>query len=126
MTFYTTVTVLMRLSKGGYLRGKKFIRGQLVYEKLDRVIFRDDCLFLFPNYVVSNGPFTCSDHAFVLLNTDPHHAPRRGTTFKYQQSWLHYQDTHCIIKRNWNSSIPGTPMYRIVQKLKKIKLDLKT
>jgi len=67
---------------------------------LNRVLFRDDCLHLFPNYIVTNGPFTCSDHAYVLLNTDPAHAPRRGTTFKYQHSWVHYQDTHSVIKRN--------------------------
>jgi len=56
---------------------KKILRGQLVYEKLDRVILREDCVQLFPNYLVSNGPFTCSDHAFVLLNTDPVHPLRR-------------------------------------------------
>ena len=50
---------------------KKFLRGQLIYEKLDRVIFREDCAHLFPNYLVTNGPFTCSNHAFVLLNTEP-------------------------------------------------------
>ena len=65
---------------------KKRIRGQLVYEKLDRVLFREDCLQLFPNYFITNGPFTCSDHAYVLLNTESAHAPRRGTTFKYQHS----------------------------------------
>jgi len=112
--------------QGRLFTWKKFIRGQLVYEKLDRVLFRNDCLQLFPNYIVMNGPFTCSDHAYVFLNTKPSHAPRRGTTFKYQHSRVHYQDTHFIIKRNWKTFIPGTPMYRVAQKLKKIKLDLKT
>ena len=69
--------------QGRIFTWKKFIRGKLVYEKLDRVLFRDDCLHLFPNYVVSNDPFTCSDHAYVFLKTDPDHAPRRGTAFKY-------------------------------------------
>jgi len=65
-------------------------------------------------------------HAYVFLNTKPAHAPRRGTTFKYQHSWVHYHDTHCVIKRNWKATISGTPMYRVVQKLKKTKIDLKT
>jgi len=56
----------------------KFLRWQLVYEKLDRVIFREDCAQLFPNYLVTNGPFTCFDHAFVLLNIELAHPPRRG------------------------------------------------
>ena len=99
MNFYNTVIVLMRLYKDDYLRRKKFISGQLVYEKLDRVLFRDDCLHLFLNYVVTNGPFMCSDHAYVFLNTDPHHAPRRGTTFKYQHSWA-VSYTHLTLPTN--------------------------
>jgi len=79
--------------QGWLISSKKRIREQLVYEKLDRVIFRDDCLQLFSNYFITHGPFTCSDHAYVFLNTEPAHAPRRGTTFKYQHSWGHYQDT---------------------------------
>ena len=106
---------------------KRWIRGQLVYEKLDRVLFREDCLQLFPNYFVfTNGPFTCSDHAYVFLNTEPTHAPRRGTTLKYQHSWVHYQDTHSVVRQNWKAATMGTPMYKVVQKLKKTKLDLKT
>jgi len=102
------------------------VRGQLIYEKLDPVLLRDDCLQLFPNFFVINGPFTCSDHAYVYLNTDPSHAPRRGTTFKYQHSWTHYQETHSVVRQNWKIQVRGTPMYKFSQKLKKIKLDLKT
>ncbi|KAJ8441417.1 hypothetical protein Cgig2_023603 [Carnegiea gigantea] len=58
---------------------KKFIYGQLIYEKLDRVILREDCLQLFPNYCVTNGPFTCSDHSYVYLETEPIHLPRKDT-----------------------------------------------
>ena len=126
MIFYITVTVFDATVQGRLFTWKKFLRGQLMYEKLDRVLFRDDCLRLFPNYIVTNGPFTCSDHAYVLLNTDPAHEPRRGTTFKYQHSWVHYQDAHCVIKRNWKAMFSGTPMYRVSQKLNKIKIDLKT
>ena len=65
--------------QGRLFTWKKWIRRQLVYKKLDRVLFQNDCLQLFPNYCVTNGPFTCSDHAYVFLNTDLAHAPRRGT-----------------------------------------------
>jgi len=47
-------------------------------------------------------------------------------TFKYQQSWVQYQDTHYVVKQNWKAHILGTLMHRVKQKLKKIKLDLKT
>jgi len=75
--------------QGRLFTWKKLLWGQLVYEKLDRVLFRDDCLQLFHNYLVTNGPFTCSDHTYVFLNTEPAHALRRGTTFNYQHSWVH-------------------------------------
>jgi len=112
--------------QGRIFTWKKFPRGQLIYEKLDKVIFREDCAHLFPNYVVTNGPFACSDHAFVLLNTEPAHQPRKGNNFKYQHSWAQCQDTHNIVKKNWKMGGQGTPMYRVTQLLKKIKLDLES
>ena len=67
--------------QGRVFTWKIFLPGQLVYEKLDRLIFSEDCALLFPNYLVSNGPFTCLDRAFVLLDTDPAHQPITGTNF---------------------------------------------
>jgi len=49
--------------QGRLFTWKKSLRGSLIYKKLDRVLFREDCLSLFPNYLVTNGPFTCSNHA---------------------------------------------------------------
>jgi len=76
--------------------------------------------------LLTNVPFTCSDHVYVLLNTEPTHIPRKGMTTKYQHSWVQYQDTHFVVKQNWKAHIPNTSMYRVAQKLKKMKLDLKT
>ena len=69
--------------QGRVFTWKKILRGLLIYEKLDGVLFMEDCAYLFPCYLVTKGPFTCSNHAFVLLNTEPAHPPRRGTNFKY-------------------------------------------
>ncbi|KAJ8431613.1 hypothetical protein Cgig2_001090 [Carnegiea gigantea] len=112
--------------QGRVFTWKKILRGQLVYEKLDRVLLMENCAQLFPSYTVNNGPFTCFDHAFVLLNTEPAHLPRRGTNFKYQYSWVHYQETHSIVKHNWRTRVQDTSMYQLVQKLEKTKLDLKS
>ena len=116
----------MQVFKEEFSLAKKFLRGQLIYEKLNRVIFREDCAQLFPDYLVTNGLFACSDHAFVYLDTAPVHQPRRGTNFKYQHSWAQYQDTHNTINKNWKIGGRGTPMYRATRLLKKIKLDLKS
>ena len=114
------------MSKGEYLLGKKHLLGHLIYEKLYRVNFREDCAQLFPNYLVTNGPFMCSDHAFVLLNTKLAHPPRRGANFKYKHSWVNYQETHHVVKKNLQLRVTGTPLYHSVLKLKKTKLDLKS
>ena len=101
--------------QGRLFTWKKLIRGDLVYEKLDRVIFREDCLSLFPEYLVTNGPFTYSDHAYVFYNTNLAHPPQRGTLFKYQHSRPQYKDVHIAVKRNWKHITNGTTMCRVAR-----------
>ena len=50
---------------------KKCIHEHLVYEKLDRAIGRLDWCCQYPDSSVSAGPFTCSDHSYVMLDTNP-------------------------------------------------------
>jgi len=52
---------------------KKRIHEHLIYEKLDRAIGRHDWCCQYPDSSVSAGPFTCSDHSYVLLDTNPTH-----------------------------------------------------
>ena len=113
--FLTSTKSIDATVQGRIFTWKKFSRGQPIFEKLDRVIFREDCEQLFPDYIITNGPFMCSDHAFVCLDTAPPHQPRRGTNFKYQHFWAQYQDTHSLVKKNWRMGVRGTPMYRITQ-----------
>ena len=59
------------LPLGGQLfTGKKIIRGHVVYERLDRVIGHIDWLDLYPNSSVTHGPFSCSNHGYIGLNTN--------------------------------------------------------
>ena len=81
--------------QGRIYTGEKLLCGSLIYEKLDRVIFRDDCLQIFPNYIVTNCPFTYSNHSYVYLSTEPTHPRRKGTNSVQQHLWAHYHDTHC-------------------------------
>ena len=62
---------------------KKRIQGHLIYEKLDRALGRRDWNTLYPNSVVFGGPFTCSDHAYILLNTNPTNLVRKKPPFRY-------------------------------------------
>ena len=101
--------------QGRIFAWKNFLQGRLIYKKLNRLIFREDCLQLFPNYLVTNDPFTCSDHSYVLLNTASIHPPMKGTTFKYQHSWASYQDTHILVLKKieitliWYSNVSPSP-----------------
>jgi len=63
------------------------------------VIVREDCAQLFPDYLVTSGLFTCSNHAFVLLNTELAHSPGWGTNFRYHHSWVNYQETHHVVRK---------------------------
>ena len=63
---------------------KKRIHGNLVYEKLDRAIGRHDWNCQYPSSCVYTGPFTCSDHSYVMLDTKPAQMPQRKSLFRYQ------------------------------------------
>ncbi|KAJ8440590.1 hypothetical protein Cgig2_028719 [Carnegiea gigantea] len=89
--FFTTTGSIDANVQGRIFTWKKFLRGQLIYEKLDKVIFREDCAQLFPTYLVTNGPFTCSDHAFILLNNEPAHQPRRVSGITSLQCTLYFE-----------------------------------
>lgn len=73
---------------------------------------------------MSNGLFTCSDYAFVLLNMERANFHKKCTNFKYRHFWVQYQDTHTMVKKNWNTRIQGTPIHPVTQKLKRMKLQL--
>ena len=45
---------------------KKRVHGHLIYEKLDRALGRQDWCQLYPDSIVYGGPFTCSDHSYIL------------------------------------------------------------
>jgi len=104
---------------------KKRLYGQLIFEKLDRAIGRHDWINQYPNSRVSTGPFTCSDHSYILLDTQPGQFSQRKSVFRYQPSWSTHQTVQCIVRRNWKGRHSGTPMFRFIRKLRCIKNELK-
>ena len=104
---------------------KKRIQGHLIYEKLDRALGRQDWNTLYPNSVVLGGPFTCSDHAYILLNTSPTPVVRKKPPFRYQPHWSSYEPVSSIVRHHWSKRSTGTPMFQITRKLHSIKSELK-
>ena len=66
---------------------KKRVHNHLVYEKLDRAIGRQDWCSQYPASSVSAGPFTCSDHSYVILVTNPVPTLPHKVFFRYQPNW---------------------------------------
>jgi len=104
---------------------KKRIHGHLIYEKLDRAIGRQDWCCQYPDCCVINGPFTCSDHCYVMLDTNPAQFAPRKSLFRYQPHWSHYHEAQSIVRKKWLGQGTGAPMFRFTRKLRRIKRELK-
>jgi len=104
---------------------KKRIHGHLIYEKLDRAIGRHDWCSQYPDSSVSAGPFTCSDHSYVLLDTNPAQLFKRKTIFRYQPNWSAYAEVQRTVRKEWTGRTHGTAMFRFTRKLRSIKSALK-
>ena len=104
---------------------KKRIHGHLVYEKLNRAIGRHDWNCQYPDSSVYAGPFTCSDHSYVMMDTNPAQISQRKTLFGYQPNWSTYRDVQRIVRQNWKGRNTGVPMFRFTRKLRSIKSTLK-
>ena len=67
--------------------------------------------------------FACLDFVSVFIDTKPNKSTKKGTKFKYQNSWTQYQSIKNQTKLG--KQVKGTSMFQIAQKLKSIKFDLK-
>ena len=79
---------------------KKRIYEHIVYEKLDRAIGRHDWCCQYPHSSVVTGPFTCSDHSYIMLNTNPDQVSVHKSLFRYQPHWSSYGDVQRIVRKN--------------------------
>jgi len=105
---------------------KKRIHGHLIYEQLDRAIGRHDWCSQYPDSSVTAGPFTCSDHSYVLLDTNLGHHSQRRSIFRYQPNWSSYVEVQRTVHKEWMRRPYGTAMFRFSRKLRSIKAALKT
>ena len=74
---------------------------------------------------MSAGPFTCSDHSYVLLDTNPAQLFKRKTIFRYQPNWSAYAEVQRTVRKEWTGRTYGTAMFRFTRKLRSIKSALK-
>jgi hypothetical protein len=94
-------------------------------KRLDRTICNQDWLNSCASTSCSTLSRSKSDHHPLLLDFQIS-SVRFATSFKFMQMWSHHADCKSIISRVWNSNIIGCPMYILSEKLKLLKLELKT
>lgn len=102
---------------------RKYIQGSLDLEKLDRAFMHLDWFQQYQSTFVSTDHFSVSDHAPLVLNT------KSGPTlacrpFRFQQAWVHNNESHKIIAPKWKKSSSVTYMFQLVKNLNCSNLNL--
>ncbi|XP_074298144.1 uncharacterized protein LOC141628964 [Silene latifolia] len=102
----------------------KHENGTKVYSKLDRVLINADWLTNFPECYANFLPEGLFDHCPCLIKfTDD--MPRKRPSLKYFNMWSLVKEFEGIVQNSWYKDIQGTPMYKVVTKLKMLKKGLR-
>jgi len=104
---------------------KRRIHSHLIYERLDRAILRSDWINLYPESIIKHGTFSCSDHCPVIFSAVNPINRRKNLPFRFQNYWCQYRQLDLIVGRQWKTSVHGTKMFTIAQKLKQTKQHIK-
>ncbi|XP_072078052.1 uncharacterized protein [Arachis hypogaea] len=96
----------------GQIEGKEMVK-----ERLDRYLVGMGWKLKFPNAVVHRLTESGSDHAPILMETEPQswHSKRH---FKYQERWCREEDVKRIVSEVWRMEVVGSVMFSLAQKLK--------
>ncbi|XP_074306326.1 uncharacterized protein LOC141641568 [Silene latifolia] len=95
-----------------------------VYSRIDRVFSIAEWTDIFPDGYVHFLPESTFDHYPCLIHLEVKHQ-RRGTTFKYFNMWSMAPGYSDIVRTGWQKECQGTPMYKVVTKLRGLKAALK-
>ncbi|XP_074271665.1 uncharacterized protein LOC141595601 [Silene latifolia] len=98
--------------------------GTKVYSRLDKVLVNVEWVTMFPDSYVHYLPEGLFDHCPGLIHFEGE-IHRGGTPFKYFNMWSLAPEYDSIIRNGWSKEWKGTPMFRIVQKLRGLKADLR-
>ncbi|XP_074306341.1 uncharacterized protein LOC141641583 [Silene latifolia] len=99
----------------------KYETGDKVYSRIDRVMINDDWITTFPPDSVANFlPEGLFDHCPCLISLECSHQ-QRTKSFKYFNMWAFSKEFDSTVRNCWSTVVQGTPMFRVVQKLKLLK-----
>lgn len=95
-----------------------------VMSKIDRSMVNGDWIDLMPNSVANYPIIDCSDHSPGIIHFDKGSAEGKRS-FMFFDMWCKSDNFTGIVSKVWNTQMDGTPMYKVVQKLKALKPELK-
>ncbi|XP_075654705.1 uncharacterized protein LOC142624853 [Castanea sativa] len=103
-------------------------QGNLVYERLDRGLYNQEWLNLFPLSKLFHIPFGFSDHLALLteIKASSPVIPRgpKHSFFRFEALWTRNAECEAVIRSSWDIPQWGTPMYRLSQKIKAVRVAL--
>ncbi|KAL2237446.1 UNVERIFIED_CONTAM: hypothetical protein Sindi_0936300 [Sesamum indicum] len=95
-----------------------------VWRRLDRVLYSQEWADLFNSTRVSHLPRRLSDHQPLLI-TVTRIEDKVPSSFRFQHMWIMHHNFQDMVKQSWGAPIQGYGMYRLQQKLYRLKHHLK-
>ncbi|XP_077223396.1 uncharacterized protein LOC143857007 [Tasmannia lanceolata] len=98
--------------------------GPKKFAKLDRVLVNDYCIL---SHHLSQADFHSpgiSDHSQITVSFNPH-TPNGHKPSRFLNMWLQDTSLYPIVEYAWSKEVYGNPMFRLSQKLKEVKYQIK-
>ncbi|CAN1272874.1 Transposon TX1 uncharacterized 149 kDa protein [Linum perenne] len=93
----------------------------VIDERLDRFLLNDQWLELFPDSSVVHLDPRYSDHSPILLRTQPP-SPNSKKLFRFDCRWVDNPEVSNLISNSWKQPPKdGSPMFRLADKLKRLR-----
>ncbi|KAH7841773.1 hypothetical protein Vadar_034198 [Vaccinium darrowii] len=97
----------------------------LIKEWLDRVLVSPNWRLRYDRAVVRHLAIVGSDHAALLLDTDPpvHKGLRQ---FRFHSRWCKDPETYEVVRQGWKSTAKGSKMFEVFHKIKSCRQNLRS
>lgn len=106
-----------------YTWNNKQSEGSRVFCKLDRVLCNVRWCEMFPTSETWFLPEGLFNHSPMLLQV--HQVRRKGASpFRFYKMWCEAPDFLNRVREPWGMQVSGSPMFCLMQRLKKVKIEM--
>ncbi|XP_061999237.1 uncharacterized protein LOC133716556 [Rosa rugosa] len=94
--------------------------------RLDRAVCTPSWFDIYGHARLQHLPPSDSDHVPILLHASTVPLPKRRIhrRFKFESHWLQNSECDDVVKTAWAIDVPGSPMFRVTQKITYTRLEL--